>query len=428
MRRVFLSFLGIGAKKGDHEFGYDHARYILKDQISHRTEFVQAAEIEMLGPERLDEILMVVTARSRELHFANLEGQLVGLGARRPACIEIEEDMSAEGQWRWFEKILDHVRAGDRLIVDLTHGYRAIPIVLSTAINFLQRARKVVVEAVYYGAYEKDRDLSPIVDMKDFYLINEWAEGVSRLVEDADARKLAELTRTAPELQAGALNDAKLIGLLDDLTNRIRNVDMHNVGRIARETLELIRSAGSGGTPVGQLLLGLIEEKYSALAGSAPGSGRYDLAYFQGQLAYIDLLLEHKLYMQAFTAMREVVGSIGLVENKKARTTNRAGRDQRNKAEIFIGMLQYDEDRWRFEGDKSAMKESLEEYYTKLRKLGVEGVLRGFLRDLVEYRNGFDHGWTKSAESSTDIAEKGASFSSQLRMAVLKLETEGLLS
>jgi hypothetical protein len=429
MRRVFLSFLGIGAKRGDHGFGYDPARYILNDQISHRTEFVQAAEIELLGPERFDEILMVATARSRDLHFRNLESQLVGLGAKSPACIEIEEDMSAEGQWRWFEKILDHVQLRDHLTVDLTHGYRAIPIVFSTAVSFLQRAKRIVVESVFYGAYEKDRELAPIIDMKDFYIISEWAEGVSRLVEDADARKLAELTRTASDFQAGALNDVKLIGLLDDLTNRIRNVDMHNVGRIASETLGLIQSMGSGGTAVGQVLLGLIHEKYAALAGSAPGSGKYDHAYFQGQLAYIDLLLEHRLYMQAFTVMREVVGSIGLIENPKARLTSSEGRKQRGKAEVFINMLQHDESVWSF-GEKEKPKvDSVLPFYRKLEQLGVLRMLtdENLLKPLLKYRNGFDHGWTSSPESFANIAKKGEEFSAQLGRVVSALASLGIL-
>jgi hypothetical protein len=434
MRRVFLSFLGVGAKKeGADEFDYDPARYCFPERpLPHGkepplTKFVQAAEIELLGPEVFDEIILVVTAKSRGLHFEKLKAELKDLGAPEPRYIEIEEDMSAAGQWRWFEEILGQIQSGDRLTVDLTHGYRAVPIVFSTAISFLQRARKVVVEGVYYGAYEKNRDLSPIIDMKDFYIINEWAEGVSRLVEDADARKLAELTQEAPDFQVASLNDVELLDKLNDLTNRIRDVDMHKVGEVARITLDRIASSRAGGNAVGDLLLGLIREKYSGIAGSTPPSGKYDLAYFQGQLAYIDLLLEHKLYMQAFTVMRELVGSIGLIENKKAKTNTGKGRDQRKKAEVFISMLQYDEAKWRFDGDRLAMKEGLVAFYGKLKEAGIEGGLRSFLDELLRYRNGFDHGWTSFQESYGDIAEKGAGFSLQLKRTVSGLEAGGIL-
>jgi hypothetical protein len=433
MRSVFLSFLGVGTKKGDNEFDYDPARYIFPGRPLPAgkepplTKFVQAAEISLLGPERFDEIILIVTAKSRKLHFEKLAAELVEMGARRPQPVEIEEDMSAAGQWRWFEKILERIQFGDRLTVDLTHGYRAVPIVFSTAISFLQRAKKVVVEGVYYGAYERNRDLSPIVDMKDFYVINEWAEGVSRLVEDADARKLAEMTQEAPDFQVGALSDTRLVEMLIDLTNRIRNVDMHKVGEIAKSTLDLIASSQAGGNAVADLLFKLIQEKYSGIGGSSPPTGKYDPAYFQGQLAFIDLLLEHKLYMQAFTVMREVVGSIGLVENPKARTTNKEGRRQRKRAEVFLSMLQYEEPKWHFESDRLAMKEGLAPYYEKLKEAGIEQRLRSFLKDLLDYRNGFDHGWTGFPESHGDIAEKGAWFSRQLRQVVSELEGRGIL-
>lgn len=435
MRRVFLSFLGIGAKKADNEFDYDPARYYFPEcppqpgQEPPLTKFVQAGEIRLLGPERFDEIILVVTAKSRELHFENLAEELKGLGAPRPRFIEIEEDMSAAGQWRWFEKILDQIQSGDRLTVDLTHGYRAVPIVFSTAVSFLQRARKVVVEAVYYGAYERDRALSPIVDMRDFYIINEWADGVSRLVEDADARKLADLTREAPGFQVGPLNDPELVEKLNDLTNRIRNVDMHKVGEIAAKTLDILASSQAGGNAVGDLLLKLIQDKYADLAGPTPPTGRYDLAYFQGQLAYIELLLEHKLHMQAFTVMREVVGSIGLIENPKARTTNSEGRKQRNKADIFINMLQNEESAWDFDEKKKPMLESLLPFYRKLEACGVLQVLKDekLLKSLLKYRNGFDHGWTALSESPDDIEAQGTHFREQLKRVVSELKIHGLL-
>lgn len=48
-------------------------------------------------------------------------------------------------------------------------------IVFSTAINFLQKAKSVTLDALYYAAFDKDRNRSPIVDMKDFCIVNEWA-------------------------------------------------------------------------------------------------------------------------------------------------------------------------------------------------------------------------------------------------------------
>ncbi len=37
--------------------------------------------------------------------------------------------------------------------------------------------------------------MAPIVDAKDFYVINEWTDAVARLVEDADPGKLGRVAQ-----------------------------------------------------------------------------------------------------------------------------------------------------------------------------------------------------------------------------------------
>lgn len=427
MRRVYLSFLGLGAKIDD-DYDYRQTVYTLNGKLSRRTKFVQAAEVELLGPESFDEILIVATEESKKRHFEILEKELTNLAARNVTCALVQEDMSAEGQWGWFEVVFNHIHHGDRLTVDVTHGYRAIPIIFSTAIHFLQRAKGIKLDGVYYGAFEKNPSQPPIVDMKDFFLINEWAEGVSRLVEDADARKLATLAGETPQFQAGELNDPSLVKLLEDLTNRIRNVDMHNVCSVVERMLAEIKAKEVKSSAVARILLMLVEDKYSPLLGRSTWTGRYDSGYFHGQLAFIRLLLDHKLYMQAFTAMRELIGSIGLIGNAKARHGNAEGRKQRDKAEVFVSMIQFVESEWSFNGGKEEQKKSLEALYKRLEEAGVCEILRERLVELVKYRNGFDHGWTAKPESFKDIPQRGEEFYSALHTAIHELEKHHFLS
>jgi CRISPR-associated Csx2 family protein len=430
MRKVFLSFLGIGSEKEDGSFAYSPAHYTFNGKDSRPTEFVQVAEMELLGASTFDEAVIVTTEESYNRHFKNLESQLRALGVEKVSRISIDEDMSSEGQWRWFEMILNHIQPGDRLTVDLTHGYRAIPIVFSTAINFLQRAKGVVIEGVYYGAFDKNRQLAPIVDMKDFYVIDEWAEAVSRLVEDADARRLASLAQKTPDFQIGELNDSNLIDALDNLTNRIRDVDVHSVSGVAADVLDLIAEKEQNASSVGKLLLGLLAEKYARLVPQTPPNGRYDRAYFRIQLMLAEMLLEHRLYMQAFTVMRELIGSIGLIENERANIFNAEGRKQRRKADIFVNMLHYSEAKWKFSEEEKPLVEGLKPFYEKLKACGAEEILREekFLKELIKYRNGFDHAWTAVKEAPTDIKVKGDQFHEKLEKVISILESEKILT
>jgi len=411
--RVYLSFLGLGSDKGDGTKGYTPAVYELNRVVSGKTEFVQVAEHEIsqkLGLEPFDRTIIVATARSRDANFTRLERELKIVGAENIVAVIIEEDMSSEGQWKWFETILAHIDHGDRLTVDLTHGYRSMPIVFSTAINFLQKARNVTLDALYYAAYEQNRDQPPIVDMKDFCIVNEWAEAVSRLVEDADARKMGKVAEMTPGFQAGELNDPELVKAFEKLTDAIRNVDIHNVMAKAESAIQMIRQKEATASLTGRMLLGLVLDKFTSLVTGEPASGRYDRAYFQTQLEIIRLLLKHRLFMQAYTVMREFIASIGLIRVDKARVGSAKGRASRSRfAEVFVSMLNISEDKWDFK-ERTENKDVLLPYYLELKRIGVEKLLRDFTKELVDYRNGFDHAWTSKASAKEDIEEKGNKF------------------
>lgn len=431
MSRVFLSFLGLGSYDAETgTYAYTPAIYSLNDRLSRKTEFVQVAELELLGVSAFDRILIVATRKSYETHFHKLKEVIEENNPGKLESIIISEDMTPKGQWEWFEAILAEVESGDELTIDLTHGYRSIPIVFSAAINFLQKARHIRLKAVYYGAFEMARQegFAPIFDMKDFYSINEWAEAVSRLVEDADARKMAQVTETTASFQVEELNQPKLVRHFESLTDAIRNVDINFVPEKAASAMALVSGVSAGASETGRLLLGLLEEKFTGLASSANENAEYDRDYFHCQLELSKLLLKHKLFMQAFTVMRELIGSVALIEKEGIKVNSGKSRKLRYRyAGVFVNMLQFDEDKWQFHGDEENWKNELMPFYHKLKAIGVESRLRDLARELIKYRNGFDHGWTGRNGALPDIAHVGALICDNLVSVVSTLHESGLM-
>jgi hypothetical protein len=428
MRNVYLSFLGLGTFNPKTERSeYRPTIYELNKNKSQQTEFVQVAEMELLDPSQFDLILIAATQKSFDAHFKKLKTQMANFGAV-PEHLILEEDMSASGQWVWFEKILAYIEPGDELTVDLTHGYRAIPIVFSAAINFLQKARNITLKAVYYGVWERVAELgyAPIIDMKEFYLINEWSDAVSRLVEDADARKMGEVAEKTSEFQVGELNDPDVIRAFDDLTNTIRNVDVNNVALKANAALELIREKERTASETGKILLNLVIDKFVHLTTKTRPSGRYDRDYFRVQMEISRLLLEHKLFMQAYTVMREFIASLAMIPfetegmNCKKRKTRRP-----RYGELFFKLLQYEEVKWEFSDEQWESVKQLKPYYENLKAARIEPILREFSSELAAYRNGFDHAWTARSGAIEDIHIKGASYLEKLSLVLQHLETEG---
>ncbi|MFP4531458.1 MAG: hypothetical protein ACLFNS_02135 [Desulfobacterales bacterium] len=96
---------------------YEKTTYELNGKHSSETEFVQAAEVEILGAEKFDRFVIVVTEKSRDRHFNSLYRQLRMLGAQPVIPLQIGENMTPQGQWDWFERMLDYIEPYDRITI-----------------------------------------------------------------------------------------------------------------------------------------------------------------------------------------------------------------------------------------------------------------------------------------------------------------------
>jgi CRISPR-associated Csx2 family protein len=418
MRKVYLSFLGRGSyDAGAKKFRYDSTRYHLNGKTSLTTPFVQVAELEILGAESFDMILIAATQASYNDHYAELRKSICDLGAE-PKCILLEESFDPRTQWEWFEAILSQIKENDDLTVDLTHGYRAIPILFSTAINFLQRSRNITLSAVFYGARDANRDFVPIIDMKHFYLVNEWADALSRLTEDLDTKKLKAVASQSLGLAVEALNDLPFLTALGEFTDRLRNVEIDFMAEVANKIIASTRTKQAEAKRVEAILLEVLEKKLAILEPTPSNLPSYTNGYFKFQLQIIRLLLDHRLYMQAYTAMREFIASLSMIQHAKDGMSPTNMRQKRVRyGEIFVRMLSYDISQWSFQPDDVRTVERLRPFYEMLQQLGIREQLSDIIRAISEYRNKFDHAWAGVRVPYDDIADKGEEFLTRLEEA-----------
>lgn len=415
MRKIFLSFLGLGLyDKITGQYAYKKTVYELNKQLSEPTRFVQVAEQMLLGFDYFDVIYIAATKASSEEHFKTLQKQLAPCRGE-VKLITLDENMSETGQWVWFEQISKVINKGDELCVDLTHGYRSIPVIFSAAINFLQKTKKIQLSHVFYGAYEKDKTHVPLVEMKSFFDINVWADAVTRLTDDADAGGIATASTETNKHQFSELTAENFVSSCSQVTKRIKNVDVNNVADEVNSLLEQIDTMKKYSSPGAVILLDLVREKFLSLAvpkTSNPDRNGYTLDYFRIQLALAQLLLDHGLYMQAFTVMREWLCTLVMLyfeSQEKMNTGKRRKRCERYGG-VFFNMLQYKQEKWRFPG-KEKQRDRILPFYNKLKKQGVLTPLISpepmIAEVLSRYRNGFDHAWLGKNGMKDDIEQQG---------------------
>lgn len=444
MAKVFISFLGTGNPnvKADQP-GYDVLTYRFENnEQAYTSRFAQRAIIEKHGPASFERICLMMTPESKAKHRDLLVTELLSIGCIENQLIEdasITTNQSTEQQWEWFDSLQRLIHDGDEVVFDFTHGFRSVPIIFSTAISFLQKVKRFTLLNAHYG-YMVDKKLATgeIIDMAKFYRINEWADGVARLVDMADASKLAALADEGLADGFAALNDPKLTQALRELTDLIKNIDVNNVGKKADEALKLITRKQQQCSGADAQLLQMVVDKFESLA--IEGSGRYDHDYFWLQLILAEMLLKHGLNMQAFTVMRECIASIGMLAAtgkyaKKKLTTNEGRRYRKNIGEIFWGLCITEREKWIQEIQPEKVPKSELAYFNEMvlpfyEKLDTNNIIKRIqpvAKSIQIYRNGLNHAWTNDKEAPTDIAEQGRHFLQQLTGTIELLKEHNLL-
>lgn len=426
-RRVFVCFLGTGVegkKPGYLELCYSHP-----NGSSYKTRFAQRAIIEAAGAASFDSIVLFVTEKSKEKHLELLQKELLEIGCREEAFHVREEVLDAqttEEQWKWFELLLACIQDGDEVVFDFTHGFRSVPIVFSTAIAYLQRVRSFKLAHAFYGYMEtksecdgpgkggsevpKPKAEGPkpgrIIDMAPFFRINDWTDAVSRLVHSADAGRLAELAETADEVGSFAeLRDPELVRALTDLTAAIKDVRVNDVGAAAGKALSIVKAMHERCKGADRQLLQMVIEKFGELGRHVESDG-YDEAYFQVQYALVEMLLEHELFMQAFTAMRESVASLGMLGvrgkyRKQSRWSSDGRKYRKRFGELFAAMCAIKRSEWKWEvkpdqvgDDQMRDFKRLIPFWNAVEDEGHAQGLQEVMPKVGRLRNAYDHGWT----------------------------------
>lgn len=436
MAKVFISFLGIGNLNAKpDEPGYDKLIYRFeKDPKEYQTIFAQRAIIEKHGASSFDRICLMMTLESKNKHRDLLLSELMIIGCTTQQLIQddsITTNQNTEQQWEWFDSLQKLIQDGDQVVFDFTHGFRSVPIIFSTAISFLQRVKSFTLLNAYYGYMVSKLDKTgEIIDMAKFYRINEWADGVSRLVDTADASKLAALAEEGQDDGFAALHDPKLIKALRDLTNLIKNIDVNNVGKKADEALSLVQQKSKQCSGADKQLLQMVIEKFEDLA--ITSNHQYDAHYFKLQLILAEMLLKHDLYMQSLTVMRECVGTLVMV-NKDSFPSYYLKRDQGKLRYTLSGMFisifnvnKPEDSRYK---NQEEFIEIVKPFYDQLVKLSNSPIpiLKSFVKDLGDLRNGFNHAWISKNGVPSNIEKQSNNFLKKLEQVIRNMQYNNLL-
>lgn len=152
--------------------------------------------------------------------------------------------------------ISEQVPVGEVVQIDVTHGFRHLPMLSLLAALYLRMTRKAQIEHIWYGAFDPDAGVAPVYDLTGLLRIADGLQSLSSFDKDGDYGVFLPLLQKS--------------GLDADIAQRLREAayfeNILNVGEATgklRQAMDGLKQAVL--EPDAQLFLPLITERISWL-------------------------------------------------------------------------------------------------------------------------------------------------------------------
>ena len=292
-----LTFIGSGPTK------YKETTYYIEHdgkRESCKTHLFPEVVVELYQPTELiafatDEVLKDIHGQGYLAHLSCVcSKHAVGFKSKR-----IASGKSTNELWEIFNVYADAVDEGDKIILDITHGFRSLPVLALPAIAYLSQVKSVEFKHILYGAFEaRDEDQTPIFDLTPFVTLLDWTNAVKIFQHSGDARLIAQLCKvgTIPK----ALEISETLTNMSDalLTNLPLDAQQAAFGF---DKLHLHQEEPSQ-APFG-ILIRELKGTYKDMAVDKPHDHLNDS--LNAQYKQIEWYIENLHYFQAITLVRE---------------------------------------------------------------------------------------------------------------------------
>lgn len=234
------------------------------------------------------------------------------------AQVSIPEGKTEAEIWSVFQTVFDVIREEDRVIFDITHAFRSIPMLALVVLTYSKVLRGSSIEGVYYGAFEaigsvqqaaamavQDRR-APLFNLGPFATLMDWTLAIDQFIQSGDAKPLCALAqnRVKPILKETKGRDhaasaiRELADKLEAFTEALSTCRGQDISRLGPDLHRKIkRCRQSDLLPPLLPLLDRLEQGVSSFTGDEVFDG----------LQAVRWCMNHGLTQQAYTILREVL-------------------------------------------------------------------------------------------------------------------------
>ena len=409
-----ISFLG--SNKKYEEVPYLHPNY-QHNQIKVITPFYQEALVEFYQPQTL---YVLLTPTAEERNWEKLAVRLEGKVDLQPIK-NIPENNTPEDIWTIFDRVTDCLQSGDRVIFDITHSFRSIPIVALLAASYLRVVRQVQIEGLLYGAYEarnQETNETPSFDLFPIVSLLDWTTATDQFIQTGNGQALASLLKNSKGANENTEN------LANNLNKITLNLEMLRPADLMSEAAKLsgyIRATAptvSQDIPPFATLLKRVESDYGrfGLTDTLTDKERAREALVK-QLNMVEWYVDKQQIVQALSIAREWLPSL-LCYYFDLDALN--GKNRSEMEFLLNRGGKYKDDAGNTTGESEYAKQWQE--ITKTKKKPLNKLWTGDF-DLANLRNDVLHaGYRKNHRAAEDILEQTQAILEQLKAIALQWE------
>ena len=272
----------------------------------------------------LEKMNVVVTKEAYDKHFHELDNELKDKLSVYP--IKVPYGNGENDLWKMFDKIVCNIPDNSELIVDVTHGFRAQPILTLSICMYLRMVKNVNINHIVYGAFEAKESnggKAPVWDLTPFLILMDWNNALDKFLKSGNAWELSQLLKKSHQqaykdsikesafLPKRLQNVANNIQKLSEALTTVRSFEsMERAKKLVNtiHTPETEEEVKMWAKPF-EGLLTQVGQEYEPMAAQIKDNP-FSSKSLRAQYQMINWYYKKKLYQQAATLAREWVISV----------------------------------------------------------------------------------------------------------------------
>lgn len=294
MSLIILSALGTG--------NYREANYKSEYHAGVIRTGLFAVALHQWYPEAQVKLLATEKARGSE------NGDFVRQNHPNFEFVPIPESRTEAEAWELFQVIADHIPEGSRVIFDVTHSLRSLPMLGFLVLSYLRVVKKVTIERVFYGALDltprEEGALTPVIDLTPFVSLLDWAQAANRFQDTGDASLFKELLEMKRQASYNAVS--RQLATLSQAIFSNRGLEVPDE---AAKLLRVLEQAREGQLESHQRPFALVMQRLTQQVAPLAAAGDDKLG-LEAKYALICWYAERGHYPQALSLAREWLISV----------------------------------------------------------------------------------------------------------------------